>query len=480
MILIAVVVLAAVGLGVFIATFDADRYRPLVVSELQRAIGRPVRLERISLGWRHGIAMQLHGFAIDDAPAGSEPLIEMESASALVRLWPLLRKEVQVASVALQRPRVHVTRDAQGHVNLLGLATAAGPVAASHQAAAAGSSPVSFHVDSLTIENGTLHWTDAMSSPPVDLRISAVDVTLKHIAPGKPMDIDLKGTLAAAAPNLRLSGRLTPPSSTQPGALERVKLMVESLPLEDVLPSGRPEEPHLRGKLAMALQGSLASLDPAQITRSLSGNGNLKLAEPVVANLNILREVFARLSMFPELVQTLEARLPPEYQAKFSARDTILSPIDASVTVEDGALRFDELHLGTDTFQLVGGGRLGLDGVVSIRSTLRIEPILSAAIIKSVSELQALTTKDAELEIPLMIQGQAPSIAILPDLHYVASKVIVTKAVDLLGQFLEKNTNDSEKRAGAGDSGQDAGEELLGRLLKRAIQRNAPSQPATQ
>jgi hypothetical protein len=138
------------------------------------------------------------------------------------------------------------------------------------------------------------------------------------------------------------------------------------------------------------------------------------------------------------LTQTLQARLPQDYQAKFAAKDTLLSPIDLSVRVDSGLLRFDELELSTDTFHIAGSGSVGLDGAVQIRSVLRIEPELSSAIIRSVNELQALSNADGEMAIPLMIQGQASRLTLLPDLNYIASKVAVTKAIDLIGDLLRK------------------------------------------
>ena len=37
----AIFALVIVGLAIFIATFDADRYRPVLISELQQALGNP-------------------------------------------------------------------------------------------------------------------------------------------------------------------------------------------------------------------------------------------------------------------------------------------------------------------------------------------------------------------------------------------------------------------------------------------------------
>jgi hypothetical protein len=428
-----------VGTGIFIATFDADHYRPLLVSEFQKAIGRPVKLERISLAWRGGMAMQLQGLGIyEDAQAQLEPLIQVESASALVHLMPLLRKKVQVASVILSRARIHVVRDAQGNINLMGLAAAASPAVASSQTTPVGEAAVSFNVASLRIEDGSLHWTDAETQPPTDLWMKALDVAIKNISPGQPMDVDVKGALASETPNVHLIGRFTPPGPTHKGSLEQVTLTIENLSLDAILPAVPPGEPQLRGKLTATLQGGASTLDPERLTHSISGSGNLKLAEPKVANLNVLRAVFEKFSMIPGLVERLEARLPQEYQAKIAAKDTMLLPIDVSMQVETGLLQFNDLSVRTDTFGLSGTGTVGLDGTVNIRSTLRIDPVFSAALIESVNELQSLTNSQGAVEIPVVIQGQARQLAVLPDLNYVASKLVVAKVQDLLGNFLQK------------------------------------------
>ena len=480
LILSVLVALAAIALAVFIATFDADRYRPLLTAKLQQSLGRPVSMERIALGWRGGLALQCRGLTIAErSESGGEPLLHVESATALVRLAPLLHKQIQVASVILTRPRIHVVRDAQGHINLTGLAVAGAPAAAPAQAVRVGETNVSLSIGSFRINDGTLHWTNAMTNPPTELWVKALDATVTHIVPGQPMGLDVTAAVAGDAPNLHVSGHLTPPSATGAGSVEQASVSIDRLPLERVLPVAGPSEPQLRGVLTTTLQGRTDTLDPARLTHALSGRGTLKLTDCVLVNLNVLREVFGRLSVIPGLMQTLEERLPPEYQAKLAAKDTVLLPIDASMEVEDGIMRFENLEIRSDTFRVSGGGRVGLDGQIMIRSTLSIEPVLSSAIIRSVNELQALATKEGELEIPLTIQGQASQLAVLPDLHYVASKVIVTKAVDVLGRFLEKkNPGSSDDTSQSSDHS--SGSDLLGQFLERAIQRHAPSQSTPQ
>src|SRR3989338_6292199 len=474
LVLVACVLIIAAA-AIFFATFGADRSRPQLVAQLQAALGKPVTLDRISLSWQQGLAIQFKGLAIyEGTEATGEPLIQVESAHGILELLPLLKKRVQVASVILRQPRIRVVRDAQGQINLMGLMAVASPAAASGRTATVQGTPVSFEVASLRIEDGTLHWTDAMSQPPTELSVNQLEVVVKNISPGKPLDIEAKGALASERPNLRLSGRITPPSDGSPGSCERLKLTVDDLPLEQVLPS-RPEAPQLQGRLSSTLEGDAATLDPSQLIQALEGRGTVKLTQAKLANLNVLREVFQRFSMLPELVERLRARLPPEYQEKLAANETLLAPLDVSMLVERGAMQFADVRVSTDTFRLDGAGRVGFDGTVSIRATLRVEPVLSAAIIDSVTELQALANQSGELELPLATQGPGPQVAVIPDLNYVASRVLVTKATDLLGELLRgRDTEPPEGQASTDTPAPDQASEpsagsLLGEILQRAL-----------
>lgn len=467
--LAAIVLLVVLGLVVFLSTFDADRYRPLLVQQLTRALGTPVRLERLSLGWQGGVAVRLHGLTVED-PASSEPLLQLDDTSAVARLLPLLRKEVQITAVLLTHPRIHVARDAQGRVNLLGLVpppVGSGPlVAVAHSPEPSAPSrggvgthaaPVTFQISHIRIAQGSLHWTDALSPALPELWLRALDVTVTEFAPGKPMTVAIQAALAGEPfdsasglaqgesraksrderPNLQVRGRVTLPGPGREGAVEQLTVQLDAVPLEQLRPL-RPDEPHVRGRLTLRLQGGTHTLDPARVAQALSGSGTLRVAEPVLVHLNLLREVFARLSMLPGLMETLQARLPAEYQAKFSSPDTRFDPIELSVALADGAFRLQPTTLGTDVFHLVAGGSVGLDGALRLNGLLRIEPAFSSALIISVHELRLLTNPQGELEIPLLLSGSLPRVAVAPDLNYVASKLVATKIEDLLGAVLHK------------------------------------------
>jgi hypothetical protein len=564
-VLLLIIVLAAAGLAIAVATFDADRFRPQLIAELEKATGQSVTLQRVTLGWRGGVALQLNALTIADraAPA-QEPLLRVEQASAVVRLLPLLRREVQIASVVLTRPEVRVSRDTQGRINLVGLAVAGSPAAASVSPSPASTgAAVQVAIASVKVTDGQVHWTDALRTPIAELTLRDIDATIQDLVPGEPFHVEARLVLLGDQQNLQVTARVQPPSGADPGALENTRLelelgkirwdeaarmfpalaqgglkraegtlviavarlplspqglaaaeagihltngrkefvqfsqpveaihfeatlaagraqikeatarvaggtmllrgMVEGLgqpvlhsvfqatferiPLELLQPRLHPQDPYVRAMCSLTLEGT-AQGPVAQLLASLTGQGRVSLQDPVLVNLNVLREVFRKLSMLPGLMQRLQSRLPPEYQQKLEAADTVFESFDTGLRLEGGAIHFNRVPLRSDTFSLESSGLIAWQGGVNIRSMLSIDPALSAALISSVNELQHLTTAQGVMELPLVIEGQAPRVAVLPDVGYVASRLIVTKVQDLLGELLQKQRGDEPPQEG--------------------------------
>ncbi len=542
------VVLAVAAVGVVLATVDVDRYRPFVVSKLEAALGRPVRLDHIGLGWRGGIALQLQGVAIAaDASGAGEPAVQADAVKVVVRLLPLLRKDVQVSSLVLTRPRLHVVRAADGAIAIEGL-----PSPGSRSGPAAAALPLL--ISSLVVEDGTVRFSDASPQVPLDLTVRKLEATVRNISLSRPIEFRLRAACFSQEANLTVTGRVLAPTAHQPGRLEGLRLEMDlsrldvaemtrsvpslksvglaegirgtftvsierwtfsreglaelaaqvelkggrlavagsaapydqvtlrgvaqrnrielqefsgkvgtgtisatgtvdqlsasphttaqvtmnALPLENLLPLANPNEPHLSGRLSFTFQGEAQGLSWAEVSRTLSGRGTLTLTDGVFVNLNVLEEVFRRLSILPGLVEALRARLPDSYQSKLSARDTVLQPIELPVTAEQGRLDLRDVRLASDTFVLTGSGAVRLDGTLTSQLMLQIDEPLSAAIIKSVKELQYLADAQGQLQIPVMMQGALPRVAVLPDVQYVAQRLLMTKTQELIGGLLQK------------------------------------------
>lgn len=464
------------------ASFDVDRLRPLIIEKLETALGQPVQLEHLELGWNDGVAIQVLGITIGPRKI---PLVKMEAASAVVRLLPLFKKRLEVASIVLVRPQFKASREASGELNLAGLAPAAAPIAA--KTAQDETSAVSFEIERFRIENGVLDWTDFTQQPPLNLKASLLNVVIGPITPGRPMEINITAALASDQQNLHLSGRLTLAQGSQPGSLEQFRLAVSRLPLTSLIPPPGGNQPYLSGLIGVELQGDFFNLSPEALIQKASGSGSLMVDEPVIMNLNVLREVFQKLSMLPGLVQRLEERLPPEYKNKLKEPNTVLRPIRVSALLEEGWIRFEQLELEGDAFVLSGRGGIALAGDVLIRGFLKLDPHLSDAVIQSVEELRALADEQGRLSFPITVQGTISQVSVIPDLNAIASKVVVGTAMSALGRLL--NYPDETQAEGDAQSGslEEAApatsarqEDLLGGILRRVIEKNLPSSRPAQ
>lgn len=551
-------VLAVAGLAIFIATFDADRYRPMVIEQMASALGKPVTLDRLSLGWRGGLAVELHGLAVYPGPqASGEPAASVERASAVVNLLPLIRKRVSIASVVVDRPIVRLRRDASGAIEVVGLKVVGAPAAASGQTAqvgeGAGAPPVAFDVSMVRLKDGYIGWTDEMAAPPMAVEAKSLDVTLRNLSPEK-VDIELRVSLFSDTQNLQFSGRVWLPQGGSPGKLEHARLStdlrqwdlralsravpavqplglqggtegrlivsvdqlvlgpsalgslaarvqisegklalatlgkpidnitldlvatperidlqqasailgggvvsasgfidqpasapsttleltLEELLVEELAPAGRADDPRLFGRVSASFKGTGQGLDWPGFSRTLNGRGRLSVSQMKLVNLNILREVFSRLSIIPGLADTLQARLPASYQPKLTTKETVFQPVDVDITAQQGRVSWSNLKLVTDSFELQGVGQAGLDGTIASQATLRIDPELSAALVGTVNALGQLNDAQGRMQVPVVIQGQWPRLAVMPDLQYVASRILATKAHEVLGGFLER------------------------------------------
>lgn len=494
LVLAAFIVLGLGALAVFIATFDADRYRPMLVKEMERVLGKAVELQRISLAWDGGIAVQFRGLALyETAQPSGEALLRVDTVSALLRIAPLLQRRVEVETVRISRPQVRIVRLPDGQLNMIALAAMGAPAAAKGQTVQAPSGQsLSFDIEQLVIEQGTVWYQDAAARPPVALELRLVDATVRHISLTGPMDVELDAALGAPQQNVHVSGRFTPPSASFEGAFEDCTLRADQLALQQLLPAGRPNDPSLDGHIGVSLSGRVASLEPSRLTEMLSGSGTLTAPDLRIQNLNLLRAVFEQFSMLPGLADTLRQRLPPEYQTKFEANETVFRPINLSTAVEGGVARLLEFTIATDVLTLRGSGQISLTGRVDLRTVVRIDPTMSEAIFRSVQELRPLATAEGEIEIPVAITGSANSLSVQPDMNYIVSKVIASKAADLIGQLLKKQFGGEEPAGpgaatpeaqpappeGAAAPPQAAEGDLLNALLRRALQGQGQEQPA--
>lgn len=405
----ALAALLIVAGAVFLATVDLDRYRPAVVRSLSQALGRAVSIDRIKLVWRGGLAAELQRLAIfPGLEASGPPAIRAQRVTAGLRLFPLLRGDLHLGAVTVLQPEAEVIRTSAGELSIPGLTPFPPAGLPGRQAGGESKGPmkaVPLFIGLLEIRDGLLRVKDGFSQPPLAVTLRKLDLTLKNVSLNLPRleesSLDIQGVI---------------------GTMEMTT-------------AGQPA---LQGQLSAVFQGSFRGVSAQEWVEGLSGQLDVQWQQLRVVGLNILREVFSKLSIVPGLLETLLERLPESYQARLAAADTVLEPGNLRLALKGGQVIGDALRLATDSFELTGSLRADLEGNVDLPAQLRVEPQLSAAMIESVKELKFLSDEQGQMVLSIAVQGRFPRLVVFPRLETLTQNLLLNHTEELIGGLLEK------------------------------------------
>ena len=180
---VGLVVVAALVLPYLL--FDAETQRGLIASRLEAALGRKVTLGKVRLGL---LPPALHLYDPEIAERLGFPRTAFSTAEGLqarVRLLPLLRGRLEVPSVELDEPTVHLVKNRRGEWNFATLGQTKGRSKGKNKAPDAASPPL--EIDELRIRNGTLTVTDLQKRQP-KVTFDRIFVTLTNFSPDRPFD----------------------------------------------------------------------------------------------------------------------------------------------------------------------------------------------------------------------------------------------------------------------------------------------------
>lgn len=200
-----VVALIATALIVFIATFDANRYKPTIVELVERHTGRKLAIEgELSLSVWPGIALSMDRATLS-GPKGEGRFASIESANIGVALRPLLSREVQIERVALDGLNVDAVRHADGSTNFDDLLArlkqpgadgGTSPAAPATPADAASAAATSVTIAEVALRDASLGWRDEAAGD--EWRLHGLDLDADRIGSGEPGTVQASGRLTGS------------------------------------------------------------------------------------------------------------------------------------------------------------------------------------------------------------------------------------------------------------------------------------------
>jgi len=138
---------------------DVDAYKPEIAAQVKRATGRDVVIDGpIRLSLLPTPSVEVDGVKFFNAPGSKNPnMIEVKSVTVTPSLLALLVGDIEISEVALVEPKIVLEINAEGKPNW----EFAPSVAEAKPAAAKPGSPKPLSLGRLTVENGTLLFSDS-------------------------------------------------------------------------------------------------------------------------------------------------------------------------------------------------------------------------------------------------------------------------------------------------------------------------------
>ncbi|MFA5389640.1 MAG: AsmA family protein [Candidatus Omnitrophota bacterium] len=98
-----VLALLVAALALFIVTFDANRYKGILITRLEESTGKDIAIDDISLGFSAGLGIEVRGISMKDRDSSwDDPLLKAKSLDAKLELFPLLKKDIQVRRLSVE------------------------------------------------------------------------------------------------------------------------------------------------------------------------------------------------------------------------------------------------------------------------------------------------------------------------------------------------------------------------------------------
>lgn len=173
--------------------FPPAKLRALLMPRIEEAVGRKVTVEEFSLKVWTGLGVELKGIELANAQGFAEqPQARIASVVLKVNLLGLLRRQLLISSLVIDRPEILVEKDKSGRFNFDDLIKAAPPESTAAPAPAA-ASPVSIMLSSFSIRSGRVEYDDRQAG--LKVLANGIEQRLSFSADRKMEDIRTKGAI---------------------------------------------------------------------------------------------------------------------------------------------------------------------------------------------------------------------------------------------------------------------------------------------
>ena len=265
---------------------DPNDYRDDITAAVQNATGRELNIEGdLSLSLFPWLGLSLGETRLSNAAGEGveKDFARVESVDINVKLLPLLQQRIEMKTLHLRGLRVNLSRTVDGRSNWDDLLAAPTDDISQPAKSSAGESEtkpaLALAIGGINIEDAQIVWDDRQAGQRIE--IDRFSLRTGPIAPGAPIDIELRTRLAMSEPALQtpieLKGRLTFDLSAQRYRLDGLDV---SLNMQSELLPVSPLNVRLRGNIDADIAQQRVQLAGLQLqTLGLTANAELNIQE---------------------------------------------------------------------------------------------------------------------------------------------------------------------------------------------------------
>jgi len=313
--LVVLVVVAVVGLAIFLLTFDPNAYKYKLEELVQQRYHRTLTIDgEIELSLFPRIGLSVQGVSLSE-PNSSETFASIDSTRLAVAVWPLLSNSFVVDHVAISGFKARVIRDKQGQFNFSNLVGGTSPVTAvpsnpaealvgaaqtAAQAITNGSLPqprnnMQIDIAGLDLKDGEVQLQDAISGMAV--AVTKINANTGRVTFNQPFDVRLTARVEGGNP--RVDANLTGQALlTLDPSVKRYAAQKLDLRMDGKLPGAEAKSLAMRGNLAF--DGQKSALDVAGLEVVFQGD----ITDPAARATNVDASVaMPKLSIDPHKSQ---------------------------------------------------------------------------------------------------------------------------------------------------------------------------------
>ena len=265
---------------------DPNDYRDDITAAVQDATGRELNIEGdLSLSLFPWLGLSLGETRLSNAAGEGveKDFARVESVDINVKLLPLLQQRIEMKTLHLRGLRVNLSRTADGRSNWDDLLRPSTDDISQPAKSSAGESEtkpaLALAIGGINIEDAQIVWDDRQAGQRIE--VDRFFLRTGPIAPGAPIDIELRTRLAMSEPALHtpieLKGRLTFDLSAQRYRLDGLDV---SLNMQSELLPVSPLNVRLRGNIDADIAQQRVQLAGLQLqTLGLTANAELNIQE---------------------------------------------------------------------------------------------------------------------------------------------------------------------------------------------------------